>query len=137
MKNKKLLVQVGIIVTVFFIALIIVLGTVIYTGTTTMYLNAKNEMIDRDILRIVDTVNEIPLISVLMEYWETHPEETKREITAEEHRQAYEVFETVNFSPTIADFNAFGEIEKRVFAREQYINLSFIFNEEQIKFRYD
>ena len=136
MKNKKLLVQVRIMVTVFFIALILVLGTVIYTGATTMYLNAKNEMIDRDLLRIRDTVDDIPLVSVLLEYWESHVSETKREISDEEYMQAYDVFETVNFAPTASDFESFGDTEKLVFAHDQYVNLSLVFNEEQFKSSY-
>ena len=67
-KNKTLLIQVGVIIAVFFLVLVILIGIVVYTGTTTLFLNAKNEMIDRDLTRVKNLVEDIPIISTFIEY---------------------------------------------------------------------
>lgn len=137
MKNNKLLVQVGLIITVFFIALIIVLGTVIYTGTAAMYLNAKNEMVDRDLIRVRDVVEGLPIFTDIAEYWKTHIEDMKREVSKEEYIAGCTVYDSIGFTPSKAEFNSVSDIEKLIFAHDLYDGLSYSFNEEQMKFSYD
>ena len=136
MKNKKLLVRVGIMIAVFFTVLIIVLGTVIYTGTTTMYLNAKNEMIDRDLIRVRDMVEDIPLFNTMAEYWKTHIDDIKRDVSEEEYIAGCNVYDSVGFAPTKEVFDSLSDIEKLIMAHDLYDGLSLGFNEEQLKFSY-
>ena len=136
MKNKKLLVRVGIMIAVFFTVLIIVLGTVIYTGTTTMYLNAKNEMIDRDLIRVRDMVEDIPLFNTMAEYWKTHIDDIKRDVSEEEYIAGCKVYDSVGFAPTKEGFDSLSDIEKLIMAHDLYDGLSLGFNEEQLKFSY-
>ena len=84
-KSKPLLFRVGIIIAVFFAALIVVVGTVVYTGTTSMFLGAKDEMTDRDLLRVKSLVEDIPAFTAFAGYWEAHPERMRGDLTEEEY----------------------------------------------------
>ena len=65
--KKKLLFQIGALIAVFLIVVLVVLGTLIYVGSTSLFLNAKNEMIDRDLVRIRDSLLETPALSSMLD----------------------------------------------------------------------
>ncbi len=58
---------------------------VLYTSTENVYLRAKNEMIERDLRVMSDTLNETKALGSFIEYWQTHPEEMKSGFTEEEN----------------------------------------------------
>ena len=83
--KKKLLIQVGIITSLFLAAVLIVVETVLYTSTQNIYLRAKNEMIERDIKFMNnDMVESSAALAGFIEYWQTHQEKMKAGFTEEE-----------------------------------------------------
>ena len=136
-KKKKLLVQVGVITAVFFTVLLILVGFVVYTGTSTLFLNAKNEMIDRDLLRVKKLVEDIPMFSTLAEYWIAHPEDMKRELSEEEYNDGSSAYTITGVTPSKEDFESLRDIEKTLIAHDFYNYLSSCFNEEQFQFKYN
>ena len=83
--KKKLLIQVGIVTSLFLAAVLISVEIVLYTSTENVYLRAKNEMIERDLRVMSDTLNETKALGSFIEYWQTHPEEMKLGLTEEEN----------------------------------------------------
>lgn len=83
--KKKLLIQVGIITSLFLAAVLIVVETVLYTSTQNIYLRAKNEMIERNIKFMNnDMVESSAALAGFIEYWQTHQEKMKAGFTEEE-----------------------------------------------------
>lgn len=83
-KNKKLLPQVGLIVFTIFFVIMIVTGWLVYTGSRQIYLQAKNELIDRDLLRIRDNLSKISGFVWMLDYCEAHTEVMKRDLQKDE-----------------------------------------------------
>ena len=135
-KRKTLLIQVGLIIAAFFAALVVAVGTLVYAGTSSIFLNAKNEMIDRDLLRVKKLVEDIQLLPSLIDYWKDHTEDIKRDLTQEEYQAGYKVYEDTGFEPTKEYFDASDDASKLVIAQDNYSYLSVNLNEEQYKFNY-
>ena len=57
----------------FFLVIIVLLGFVIYQGSVALFLQAKNEMLDRDLNRIWSEATENVSLSVY-DYWLEHPD---------------------------------------------------------------
>ncbi len=136
-KSKSLLFRVGIIIAVFFAALIFVVGTLVYTGTTSMFLGAKDEMIDRDLLRVKKLVEDIPIFTTFAEYWEAHPEKMRGDLTEEEYIKGSEAYNIVGLTPTKSGYESLDDLGKLLVAHDYYNYLSLNFNEEQFQFDYD
>jgi len=137
MKNKKLLVQVGVLIAVFFAVIIAAVGFVIYAGSTTMYLNAKDEMIDRDLLRVRDFIEGVPGISSLLEYWRDNPYDTVREMTDEEMEKGYEIYtDEYWYGITDESFEQLNDYQKLAIAHDYYSYLAGRLNSEQHDFGY-
>jgi len=135
-KGRTLLFRVGILTAVFFSVLIVVIGTVVYAGTTNIFLNAKNEMIDRDLLRVKKMVDDIPMISTFIEYWKEHPHRMRGELTDQEYETGGEAYGIMKDAPTPDVFWSLSETQKLVVGHDFYNYLSYNFNEEQFSFRY-
>ena len=135
-KRKRLLIQVGVITLVFFMLIVAVLGTVIYVGSTAMYLNAKNEMIDRDLIRNRDSVLDLSAVSVLLDYWREHPENIRREITGEEREAGGNVY-AIEEEITDEVFDKLSDAEKLVLASDSYLITAAGFDYESYEFNYD
>ena len=136
-KRKTLLFQVGIIIAVFFFILTSVVGIVVYTGTTSMFLNAKDEMIDRDLLRVKKLVEDIPIFTTFAGFWETHQEKMRGDLTEEEYEEGSEAYAIVGVMPDKSGFESLNESEKLLMAHDFYNYISLNFNEEQFQFDYD
>lgn len=83
-RNKKLLRQVGVIVTVIFILIIVTAGSLIYVSCKSLYLEAKNDMIDRDLRRIRENLSGLSAIDWMLEYCKQHPEDILIDASEEE-----------------------------------------------------
>jgi len=137
-KKKKLLAQVGALTAVFFAAILIAGGFIIYAGSTTMYLNAKNEMIDRDLLRVRAFVEKVPGISSLLEYWRNNPYDTIREMTEEEQSKGYEIYSGEDwYGMTDETFARLNDYQKLAMAHDYYNYFAGGFDSEQHDFGYE
>ena len=75
MRNKKLLLQVGLIVCAIFLVIMLVTGTLVYSGSKSLYLQAKNELIERDLDRVKGDFEKVHMLSWTLDYCEAHPKE--------------------------------------------------------------
>ena len=56
-KRKRLIVQIGTITAVFFLVLVLINVSVVYSSTVDLYLEAKNEMMSKEVERVGSYVN--------------------------------------------------------------------------------
>ena len=76
-KRKRLIVQIGTITAVFFLVLVLINVSVVYSSTVDLYLEAKNEMMSKEIERVSTYVNVLRRDSWFIDYWEEHAEEVR------------------------------------------------------------
>ena len=86
-KKQKLVIQVGIITFLIFVATLTFTLFSDYTITRDAYLSSKNEMIDRDLNNLREQMIHIVILPWAVTYWREHPEEIRREYTEEELKQ--------------------------------------------------
>ena len=141
-KRKKLLVQVGALIAVFFAAILIAGGFIIYAGSTTMYLNAKNEIIDRDLLRVRDSLEKTPILSAFLDYWRENSYDINREATEEEANEVWQYYNNGNewiewMKITEEQFRDLEGPVKISVAKDYYSYFAGVLNWEQHDFGYD
>ena len=83
-KKQKLVIQVGIITFLIFVATLTFTLFSDYTITRDAYLSSKNEMIDRDLNNIRDYMKRVRILEWSVKYWREHTGEMMREGTKEE-----------------------------------------------------
>ncbi len=83
LRNQRLLLQVGAIVTVIFLVITLASGTLVYQGGKKVYLKAKNEMIEKDLLRVKDSTLKIRHLAWLLDYCEEEQETITRLVEGE------------------------------------------------------
>ncbi len=135
--KKKLLFQIGALIAVFLIVVLVVLGTLIYVGSTSLFLNAKNEMIDRDLVRIRDSLLETPALSSMLDYWRDQPQTVKEDYSDEEIRECVSIVETLGRNMNDEDFAGFSDVVREGFAKDQYRYFSNQINYEKQRLDYN
>ena len=114
MRNKKLLIQIGLIVTLVFVVMMFLAQKYLLKKNTLVYLEAKNEMITDDL--ILFSKNDASYLSDdVVSYWIDNKEKVSEPITDDE----LEIIDGSNkfdFSKPV-DFSALTEEEKLVFAK--------------------
>ena len=83
-RKKRLLRHVALIVLITFTVIMVLIGTLVYQGSKKLYLEAKNDMITRDLIRISRTVQKGAETFWMLEYCVEHPEEMQSFKTDEE-----------------------------------------------------
>ena len=82
-KRKKLIVQIGTITAIIFLALVLINVSVVYSNTVDVYLEAKNEMMTKELDRAstsfkgLEGLDGLESKPWLIEYWEQHQEEIR------------------------------------------------------------
>lgn len=76
-KRKRLIVQIGTITAVFFLVLVLINVSVVYSSTVDLYLEAKNEMMSKEVERVGSYVNVLRRDSWFIDYWEEHAEQVR------------------------------------------------------------
>ena len=84
--------QLGLIVSLFYLVIVAAGMYIIYYSSTTTYLTAKNDMISRDLNIITGNYINENVISWLTEYWKAHPDEIRKEKTKEEMDMAADTY---------------------------------------------
>ena len=88
--KKKLLIQVGIITSVFLAVLLIAVETVVYISSQNVYLTAKNDMIERDLKVMYSDLHEVSAITGFFEYFQNNRDKMKAGISQEEYDSYYD-----------------------------------------------
>ena len=83
-KNKKLLIEVGIITIIMFAATLVYTSLSSYFVTRESFLNSKNEMIDRDLKNISTNINDLASTKWYWKYIKENSDDMKRDMTEEE-----------------------------------------------------
>ncbi|MBR3630563.1 MAG: HD-GYP domain-containing protein [Oscillospiraceae bacterium] len=97
-KNKHLLVQIGIRVTVFFLLICTLLGSVIFWGCGRLYLTGKEEMLDKELIHIQNDITPA-VFPALFEYWRENCDSLPAELNEEQWEMVYDYIadvETIN-----------------------------------------
>ena len=76
-KRKRLIVQIGTITGLFFLVLVLINVSVVYSSTVDLYLEAKNEMMSKEVERVGSYVNVLRRDSWFIDYWEEHAEQVR------------------------------------------------------------
>ena len=77
-RRRKLLLQVGAIVLTIFLIIMLATGTLVFAGSKSVYLQAKNEMINRDLTRAKEDFQKVNMLSWTLDYCEAHPKEMRK-----------------------------------------------------------
>ncbi len=83
-RNKRLLLQVGLIVWAIFLVILVATGMLVYRGSKMIYLQAKNEMIERDLNRVRESVLGVHYLDWMLDYCEAHPTKMSEAMLKEE-----------------------------------------------------
>ncbi len=134
--NKKLVVQVGAIIGSIFIFTIIIFAVLVFYSTTNVYLSAKQDMIERDITRITDSMKDYRSLSWLLRYWRENPDKIKKESIGEESALLADLYEKGLQNVTLADLEKMTDAKKLAFARAVYKNIESYLDLEQSAFAY-
>ncbi len=118
--TKKLLFQIGTMLAVFFFTLLILLGIVISAASISLFLNAKNEMIDRDLLRMKESVMITDALSSMLDYWKDNSESVLIKYTEEEMNAVNALYEKNIYNYNDSDFAALSDAAKSGLAKDEY-----------------
>ncbi|MBQ6634616.1 MAG: serine/threonine-protein phosphatase [Ruminococcus sp.] len=135
-KNKKLVFQVGLITVQIFTIAILIFAILVFYGTTNVYLSAKQDMIERDISRITDSLKGYQSLSWLLSYWRENPDKIKDEVIGEESALLTDLYDKGLQNVTLADLEKMTDAKKLAFARAVYKNIESYLDLEQSAFAY-
>ena len=137
-RNKKLLRQVGFIVAVTFILIILIAGTLLYICCKSLYLEAKNDMIDRDLMRISDNLTSLRAFDWLLEYCKEHPDEVIMDTAEEEGDLLTKYLQQYTNTDITGEMlgNASAEMQS-TFAKYFFLSLALDLTIEKTQFQYD
>ena len=82
-KNRKMVFQIGIVLVLVFVFVTIISGIYVSNRSTKIYLNAKNEMINKDLDRTEDDLKGF-VREYLVDYWVSHTDEIDLTLNSEE-----------------------------------------------------
>ena len=123
--------QISLVLTVFYLILMMVSLYIIRYSSTNTYLAAKNDMIERDINYINELSFSSDSFAWYLDYWRQHPDEVKKEITTDEIALAADaqIYGLVEMSETEALDALSPEVQLAV-AKDAYSRLENIFKSE-------
>ena len=124
MRNKKLLIQIGLIVTLVFAVMMFLAQKYLLKKNTLVYLEAKNEMITDDLI-LFSKKDASYLSDDVVSYWIDNKEKVSEPITDDELEIIYGS-NKFDFSKPV-DFSALTEEEKLVFAKNYKWSVSYDF----------
>ena len=127
-KNRKLLFQIGIALTCVF--LVVILSTVVYVFNKSrdIYLNAKNEMIEKDLARVEKELNP-HLSSEVIDYFVDNKEEVQVDLQNEEYAILADISGTEFYDGSIISDDQFSQLsdeQKLVYAKDQKSSISIV-----------
>ena len=141
-RKKKLLIEVGIIVLLIFTVMTLVTGFLLYRGSKKLYLEAKNDMIDRDLLRIRKDNMDIMALDWVLDYAEEHPDVLKQRITEEDESLFYEAINPTDGadepkSLTAEDCRKLPARTQEAIAKEMFGNFVLSLSFDKMAFEYE
>ena len=137
MKKKRRLQQQVLVIMLAFYAVGMVIGILtVYFSSRNTYLAAKNDMIERDLKRVNQTLMEWPGMRWFFEYSKQHAQEIKQEMTTDELAIMDELSTRLVEGEENEIINSFSDEEKLAFAKDIYGHIKFVLNNERSLFDY-
>ena len=137
MKKKRRLQQQVLVIMLAFYAVGMVIGILtVYFSSRNTYLTAKNDMIERDLKRVDQTLMEWPGMRWFFEYSKQHAQEIKQEMTTDELAIMDELSTRLVEGDENEIINSFSDEEKLAFAKDIYGHIKFVLNNERSLFDY-
>lgn len=137
MKKKRRLQQQVLVIMLAFYAVGMVIGILtVYFSSRNTYLTAKNDMIERDLKRVNQTLMEWHGMRWFFEYSKQHAQEIKQEMTTDELAIMDELSTRLVEGDENEIINSFSDEEKLAFAKDIYGHIKFVLNNERSLFDY-
>ena len=137
MKKKRRLQQQVLVIMLAFYAVGMVIGILtVYFSSRNTYLTAKNDMIERDLKRVNQTLMDWPGMQWFFEYSKQHAQEIKQEMTTDELTIMDELSTRLVEGEENEIINSFSDEEKLAFAKDIYGHIKFVLNNERSLFDY-
>ena len=124
-KKRKLLFQIGLVVSIVFLLIMVLMELYVFNKNTTLFLSAKNEMIDQDLQYTRDSVDN-RLCTEIIQYWYDHPESATYIFTDEEFHKLYEEGHYMFVQNYVYDDESFSKLDKdlrKLIAKEQFMDI--------------
>lgn len=137
MKKKRRLQQQVLVIMLAFYAVGMVIGILtVYFSSRNTYLAAKNDMIERDLRRVHQSLTDRRGMKWFFEYSKQHAQEIKEEMTTDELTVMDELSTRLVEGDENEIINSFSDEEKLAFAKDIYGHIKFVMNNERSLFKY-
>ena len=137
MKKKRRLQQQVLVIMLAFYAVGMVIGILtVYFSSRNTYLTAKNDMIERDLKRVNQTLMDWPGMKWFFGYSKQHAQEIKEEMTTDELTIMDELSARLVDGDENEIINSFSDEEKLALAKDIYGHIKFVLNNERSLFDY-
>ena len=135
-RNHRIRWQVTALMLIFYILGMIISIFVVYYSARNTYLKAKNDMIERDLVRIHKELTEWSGMQMFFEYSKQHPDEITQEMTAED----YDIVDEATLKLLDKKENEIAallsESEKLALSKDLYGHVQFTLDNELSSFNY-
>ena len=124
-KKRKLLFQIGLVVSIVFLLIMVLMELYVFNKNTTLFLSAKNEMIDQDLRYTRESFNE-RFSTGIIEYWFEHPDTAKYMFTTEELDELYEGGQymfVMNYKYNEESFNKLDPNLRKLIAKDRFVDM--------------
>ena len=135
-KKRRLQQQVLVILLAFYVVGMVISIFIVYYSSRNTYLTAKNDMIERDLKRVNQTLMDWPGMQWFFEYSKQHAQEIKQEMTTDELTIMDELSTRLVEGEENEIINSFSDEEKLAFAKDIYGHIKFVLNNERSLFDY-
>ena len=95
-KNRKLAVEISMTVTLFFIVLLYLLGTIVLRHTKRMYIEAHNEQITQELNDCRNLFMKPEMVGWVMDQWQSNPERVRLSLPAVDGEADESIIQTVS-----------------------------------------
>ena len=133
-KKRKLKRQIIAVTLLSYLVTLIASGYIMYTSSRKTYLSAKNDMIERDLKRISDSLTAYNGLGWFLDYSREHPDEVGEEVTSEELN--YDLPSIFDEDDAYAILDNLSPEEQLAFAKDIYSCVVFNMNYERNTFDY-
>ena len=107
-KNRKLAVQVSLIVTVMFILALMLIGWVVLNGTKQMYFESKNEKIEEEMTEYKSLLMNPEIVGWVLDRWQSDPDMIREPATDLEE----EIYNEFIYSRFVAELDAIEDLKE-------------------------
>ena len=106
-KNKKLAVQVSLIVTAIFTVSLFLIGSIVLQGTKRMYFQSNNEKIEKEMEECKSLLMNPEIAGWVLDQWQSEPNMMREPVTELEQ----EIFDSFVFSRFVAELDSIEDME--------------------------